>query len=309
VVHGGDKINKPTLIDDSVIEIIREYSKFSPLHNPVNLKGILKMLELMSDKPQVAVFDTAFHATMPFHSRIYGLPFDSFLKGIKKYGFHGTSHRYVTLEAARLLGKTPDEVNLITCHLGNGSSIAAVEKGKSIDTSMGFTPLEGLIMGTRVGDIDPGAIFHIMLNYEFTVPEMESWLNKNCGMMALAGIGSEDMRDIWAAAEKGNHRAMLALRAFSHRVAEYIGGYAWHLKGDFHIVFTGGIGEKDYGVREMALEGQEKNGIILDKEANNRNDTFITAPDSPKKAMVIHTDEELMIAKDSFDLLKASRVF
>ena len=306
VVHGGDKVSEPCVVNDAVISVIREFERFAPLHNPVNLRGIEKAREIFHGKPQAAVFDTAFHASIPDHSRIYGLPYENYAEGIKKYGFHGTSHRFVTLEAAKLLGKAPSETNLITCHLGNGSSIAAVLKGKSIDTSMGFTPLEGLIMGTRCGDIDPAAVFYLMVNRDFTAAEMEDWLNTRCGMYGLAGVGSQDMRDIWKAADAGNDRAKLAIRAFSHRVSEYIGGYAWHLRGDYNIVFTGGIGEKDWGVRELALEGQENNGIILDKEANRRNAIFVTAPYSPRKVMVIHTNEELMIARDTYDSLRVA---
>ena len=305
VVHGGDKVSEPTVIDDAVIEIIREHEQFAPLHNPINRRGIEKARELFPDRPQVAVFDTAFHASIPDHARIYGLPYKNFAEGIKKYGFHGTSHHFVTLEAAALLGIPAERINLVTCHLGNGSSIACVRNGRSIDTSMGFTPLEGLIMGTRCGDIDPGAIFYIMEDRDFTAAEMEDWLNKHCGMLPLAGVGSQDMRDIWKAADAGNMQAMLALRAFAHRVSEYIGGYSWHLKGDCHIVFTGGIGEKDWGVREMILEGHEASGFIIDREANRRNATFVTTSESPRKALVIHTNEELMIAKDTVSALKA----
>ena len=306
VVHGGDKVSEPCVVSDAVISVIREFERFAPLHNPVNLRGIEKARDIFRGRPQAAVFDTAFHASIPDHSRIYGLPYENYIEGIKKYGFHGTSHRFVTLEAAKLLGKDPSETNLITCHLGNGSSIAAVLKGKSIDTTMGFTPLEGLIMGTRCGDIDPAAVFYLMINRDFTAVEMEEWLNQRCGMLGLAGVGSQDMRDIWKAADAGNERAKLALRAFSHRVSKYIGSYAWALHGDFNIVFTGGIGEKDYGVREMALEGQQNNGIFLDKDANRRNELFITAPYSPRKVMVIHTNEELMIARDTYNSLKTA---
>jgi len=303
VVHGGDKISEPSLINEDVMAVIMDCERFAPLHNPVNRRGIERAKELFPGRPQVAIFDTAFHASIPDHARIYGLPYENYLEGVKKYGFHGTSHRFVALEAAKLLGKAPNEVDLITVHLGNGSSIAAVHKGKSIDTSMGFTPLEGLIMGTRCGDVDPAAIFYVMVAGNFTPVEMEDWLNKHCGMSALAGVGSQDMRDIWAAADKGNEQAKLALRAFAHRVSEYIGGYSWHLKGACHIVFTGGIGEKDYGVREMVLEGQQANGFILDNEANRHNETIITTPDSPRKALVIHTNEELMIAQDTYEVI------
>jgi len=302
VVHGGTDISRPSLIDDQVIAIIRKYEPFAPLHNPVNLQGITIAQQLFPDVPQVAVFDTAFHTTIPDKARIYGLHFKHFENGIRKYGFHGTSHHYVTLEAARLLGVPSDRVNLITCHLGNGSSIAAVERGKSIETSMGFTPLEGLIMGTRCGDIDPAAIFYIMREADFTINEMEEWLNKKSGMYALAGIESADMRHIWEAAEQGNRNAMLALEAFAHRVSRFIGAYAWYLKGDYHIVFTGGIGEKDYGVRELVLKDQGGNGFILDPAANRACKTIVTAPESPRKAFVIHTDEELMIAKQTHEL-------
>jgi len=305
VVHGGDKIVQPSIVDENVIAAIMHFEAFAPLHNPVNLKGIRKAMQIFSDKPQVAVFDTAFHGTIPDKARVYGLHYKHFLDGVKKYGFHGTSHHYVALEAARLLGKPLAEVNLITCHLGNGSSIAAIQRGKSIETSMGLTPLEGLIMGTRCGDIDPAAIFHIMRNADFTPDEMEGWLNKESGMYALAGSHTPDMRRIWESADDGNRWARLALEAFAHRVGRYIGASIWYLNGDFHIVFTGGIGENDWRTRELILEGHEGNGIILDKRANKACEAVITTPDSPRKAFVIHTDEELMIAKYTCELIAA----
>ena len=304
VVHGGDEITRPSLIDDRVITVIEECEAFAPLHNPVNLRGIRIAAEVFPGKPQVAVFDTAFHATIPDSAKTYGLDRKYFHDGIKKYGFHGTSHHYVTLEAARMLGVAPDEVNLITCHLGNGSSIAAVEKGKSIETSMGFTPLEGLMMGTRSGDMDPAAILYVMKNEGLTPDETETWLNKKSGMYALAGIESSDMRQIWDAADAGNQQATLALEAFAHRVGKYIGACSWHLKGNYDLVFTGGIGENDWRMRELILQGHEASGIILDTQANRSNESVITTPDSPRKALVIHTDEELMIARSTYDTVK-----
>lgn len=306
VVHGGEKFASSCIINDSVIKALEECIELAPLHNPPNLTGIAACKEILPNTPMVAVFDTAFHQTMPKKSYLYGLPYEYYEKyGIRKYGFHGTSHRYVTLKAAEMLGKKPEEVNLITCHLGNGASIAAIKEGKSIDTSMGFTPLEGLIMGTRCGSLDPAVVPFLMEKEGWNTDEVNNLMNKKSGVLGISGVSS-DFRDIENAAEEGNERASLALEAFRQRVTQYIGAYAAILGRVDGIVFTAGLGENSADDREVILKPMEAWGIKIDPENNNTRgkQLFITTQDSSIKAMVIPTNEELMIARDTLELVK-----
>ncbi|HLR42312.1 MAG TPA: acetate kinase [Pseudogracilibacillus sp.] len=308
VVHGGEYFSKSVLITDEVIEKIEEVSELAPLHNPPNLTGIAAFKDILPDTPMVAVFDTAFHQTMPEKSYIYSLPYDYYEKyGIRKYGFHGTSHKYVSQKAAELLERPLDNLRLITCHLGNGASITAVENGKSIDTSMGFTPLAGVTMGTRSGDIDPAIIPFIKEKTGMSAAEVTDVLNKKSGLLALSGI-SNDLRDIQAAAEEGNERAQLALDIFVQRIHQYIGSYAAAMHGVDAIIFTAGVGENSKIVREKILTGLEFMGVYCDPKLNNEcgRQGFLNYPHSPVKVIVIPTDEEVMIARDTFKYAKVS---
>ncbi len=303
VVHGGEKFTKSVLIDDKAIETFKELSVLAPLHNPANVMGIEAARKLLPDIPHVAVMDTAFHQTMPEHVYLYAVPYEWYEKHkVRRYGFHGTSHLYVSRRAAALLGKKPSEVNLITCHIGNGASITAIKEGKSYDHSMGFTPLEGLIMGTRSGDIDPAIIPYIMKMEGLTADEVVTILNKKSGILGITGKYT-DRRDVIAAAEKGDKRAQLALRMESYRIKKYIGAYMAALGKVDAIVFTAGVGEMAWQIREMALEGLEHIGVMLDKEKNrqavSRNKEFVISKDeSPVKIFVIPTDEELVFTED-----------
>ncbi|QWG30047.1 acetate kinase [Bacillus mycoides] len=300
VVHGGEKFADSVLIDDEVLADIEELSDLAPLHNPANLVGIKAFQEVLPNVPAVAVFDTAFHQTMPESAFLYSLPYEYYEKfGIRKYGFHGTSHKYVTERAAELLGRPIESLSLLSCHLGNGASIAAVEGGKSIDTSMGFTPLAGVTMGTRSGNIDPALIPYIMEKTGQTVEEVLNVLNKKSGMLGLSGFSS-DLRDIEQAEEEGNHRAEVALDVFVGRIHKYIGSYAARMKGVDAIIFTAGIGENSALIRERVLEGLEFMGVYFDPKRNNVHgeEAFISFPHSPVKIIVIPTDEEVMIARD-----------
>ncbi len=287
VVHGGIEFKKPSLITAEVIAKIKECCELAPLHNPVNLAGIEACQEFLPGVKQVAVFDTAFHQTLPEHAYVYGLPYEYLQKyNLRKFGFHGTSHHYVTQEAARQLKKPLRKLKLITCHLGNGCSIAAVKNGKSVDTSMGFTPLEGLVMGTRCGDIDPASVIFLAEKEKISLQEIDKVLNYKSGLKGISGI-SNDMREIDAAAKKGNHRARLALDIFAYRIKKYIGSYVAVLGGVDAIVFTAGIGENEKRVRQKILKGLFN---FLD----------------PKKTavLVIPTNEELMIAREVFRIVK-----
>ncbi|EJQ46790.1 Acetate kinase [Bacillus mycoides] len=300
VVHGGEKFADSVLINDEVLADIEELSDLAPLHNPANLVGIKSFQEVLPNVPAVAVFDTAFHQTMPESAFLYSLPYEYYEKfGIRKYGFHGTSHKYVTERAAELLGRPLESLSLLSCHLGNGASIAAVEGGKSIDTSMGFTPLAGVTMGTRSGNIDPALIPYIMEKTGQTVEEVLNVLNKKSGMLGLSGFSS-DLRDIEQAEEEGNHRAEVALDVFVGRIHKYIGSYAARMKGVDAIIFTAGIGENSALIRERVLEGLEFMGVYFDPKRNNVHgeEAFISFPHSPVKIIVIPTDEEVMIARD-----------
>ncbi|WP_069650229.1 acetate/propionate family kinase [Caloranaerobacter ferrireducens] len=301
VVHGGEKFSGSVVIDDEVLKVLRECADLAPLHNPPNIMGIEACQELMPNTPMVGVFDTAFHQTMPKSSYIYPLPYELYEKyGIRKYGFHGTSHKYVSNRAAEILGKDINELNIITCHLGNGASLAAVKKGKSIDTSMGFTPLEGLAMGTRCGDIDPAIVTFLMEKENMSTSEVNNLLNKKSGVLGISGVSS-DFRDIEEAAAKGNERAQLALDKFTSRVKKYVGAYAAIMGGVDVIVFTAGLGENSPETREAVCEGLEFMGVEIDKEKNKvrGKETIISTENSKVKVLVVPTNEELMIARET----------
>jgi acetate kinase len=300
VVHGGEVFNESVLITDEVIDKIEELSDLAPLHNPANLTGIKAFKNVLPNVPAVAVFDTAFHQSMPESSFLYSLPYEYYKDfGIRKYGFHGTSHKYVSERAAEMLGRPQEQVRLISCHLGNGASIAAIEGGKSIDTSMGFTPLAGVAMGTRSGNIDPALIPFIMEKTGSTAEEVLNILNKKSGMLGVSGFSS-DLRDIEQQASEGNERAELALEVFANRIHKYIGSYASRMYGVDAIVFTAGIGENSTLVREKVLQGLEFMGVYWDPARNNvrGEEAFINYPHSPVKVMIIPTNEEVMIARD-----------
>jgi len=301
VAHGGEKFAHSTLIDDEVMKEIGDISDLAPLHNPANLMGIEVCEELMPETPQVAVFDTAFHQTMPEEAYTYALPYEYYEKyGVRRYGFHGTSHGYVANRAAEMMDQDINNLKIVTCHLGNGASIAAVKNGESVDTSMGFTPLEGLVMGTRCGDIDPAIVPFIMDKEDMIASDIDSILNKESGLYGVSGVSS-DMRDIEGAADEGNNQAKVALDIFNYRVKKYIGSYSAAMGGVDAVVFTAGIGENAIETREEILAGLEYMGIIIDKKANDirGKEQIITTSDSTVKAMVIPTNEELVIAKDT----------
>lgn len=301
VLHGGEKFTESAVVNDAVLEGIREYIPLGPLHNPANLKGIETCMEVMPGVPNVAVFDTAFHQTMPDYAFLYAIPYEAYDKyHIRKYGFHGTSHRYLSIAVPKFLGMDPHNLKLITCHLGNGSSIAAIKDGKCLDTSMGLTPLEGLAMGTRSGDIDPAAIPYLMDKFGMNADETINFLNKKSGMLGLSGVSS-DFRDLWNAADEGNKMARLALHLFNYRVKKYIGAYAAVLDGVDVICFAGGIGENDERVRQEVCENMDYLGIKLDLAENDKRggERIISTPDSKVKVVVVPTDEEMMIAMDT----------
>ncbi|WP_077214243.1 acetate kinase [Bacillus dakarensis] len=306
VVHGGEDFNDSVLISDEVLNKIEALSELAPLHNPANVTGIRAFQQVLPNVPAVAVFDTAFHQTMPENSFLYSLPYEYYEKyGIRKYGFHGTSHKYVSERAAEMLGRPLEQLRLLSCHLGNGASIAAIEGGKSIDTSMGFTPLAGVTMGTRSGNIDPALIPYIMEKTNKTAEEVLDVLNKKSGMLAISGFSS-DLRDIEDEAENGNERAELALQVFANRIHKYIGSYAARMYGVDAIIFTAGIGENSTAIRERVLKGLEFMGVYFDPALNKvrGEEAFISYPHSPVKVMVIPTNEEVMIARDVVRLSK-----
>lgn len=301
VVHGGEKFNDSVLITDEVLKEIEEISYLAPLHNPANVVGIKAFKKVLPNVPAVAVFDTAFHQSMPEKSFLYSLPYEYYEKyGIRKYGFHGTSHKYVSERAAELLGRPVEQLRLLSCHLGNGASIAAIEGGKSIDTSMGFTPLAGVTMGTRSGNIDPSLIPYIMQKTGQSAEEVLNVLNNKSGMLGVSGFSS-DLRDIESKAEEGNERAELALEVFASRIHKYIGSYAARMAGIDAIIFTAGIGENSTSVRERVLRGLEFMGVYWDPALNQvrGKEAFISYPHSPVKVIVIPTNEEVMIARDT----------
>ena len=302
VVHGGEKFNKSVLIDDDVKAMIKECYDIAPLHNPANMTGIEAITALMPNVPQVGVFDTAFHQTMPAKSYMYALPYKYYAEdGVRRYGFHGTSHRYVSQRVCEFLGVDIKEQKIITCHVGNGGSITAVLNGKSVDTSMGLTPTEGLMMGTRVGDIDPGALTYLMAKHNLTPAQMQNIINKESGVAGVSEISS-DMREIEAADIAGVERAQLALAMYEQRIIKYIGAYAAEMGGVDIIVFTGGVGENQTGVRENVCAPLGFMGVKLDNELNatiRGKEIVVSTPESKVKVVVIPTDEELMIARDT----------
>jgi acetate kinase len=305
VVHGGDAFREPAQITEYVIEGIRSCSRFAPLHNPHNLRGIQVALELLPGIPQVAVFDTSFHQTMPPEAYTYAIPPDVAGKlGIRRYGFHGTSHRFVAGAAAERLGRPLSALRLITCHLGNGSSVAAIRGGESVETSMGFTPLEGLVMGTRCGDLDPSVVLYLIESGGMSTADVAALLNERSGLLGLSGV-SNDMREILAEAELGNPSARLAVDVYCHRVRKYIGAYAAVLGGIDAVVFTGGIGENSAAVRERICGDLELFGIRLSPERNAAHEPNIG--DGPTRVLVIHTDEELAIARETRRVLAGGR--
>jgi acetate kinase len=306
VVHAGEKFSQSVIVDDAVVAALEECIELAPLHNPPNLLGISACKELMPKTPQVAVFDTAFHQSMPAESYIYAIPYKYYEDyRVRRYGFHGTSHKYVAQRAAAMLGKNPDQVKVITCHIGNGGSISAVKYGKCVDTSMGFTPLEGLVMGTRSGDLDPAIVSYIASKDGIDADAVLGILNKESGVLGVSGVSS-DFRDIDEANEAGNELAKLALDVFAHRVRHYIGGYIAELNGADAIVFTAGVGENSPGMRAQICANLDALGIELDPEANNvrGKETIISTADSKVKLLLIPTNEELVIAQDTYALTK-----
>ncbi len=305
-VHGGEKMTKSALITDEVKEAIKEAAKFAPLHNPANLMGLKACEELLPNVPNVAVFDTAFHQTMPAKTYLYGIDYKYYEEDdIRKYGFHGTSHNYITNRAADLLGKSVEDTNIISAHLGNGSSITAVKEGKSFDTTMGLTPLEGLVMGTRSGDLDPAVVTYIEEKDGVAPEDMNNILNKESGVLGVSGVSS-DFRDLEDAAKDGNERAQVALDMFTTRAKRYIAGYMAEIENTDAIVFTGGIGENSIEMREDILKGFEQFGVKIDEKANQvrGGEHVISTEDSKVKVMVVATNEELMIARDTQELVK-----
>jgi acetate kinase len=313
VVHGGEKFTEGTLITDEILSQMEALTPLAPLHNPVMVAGIKEMRRLFPAVPHIAVFDTAFHHTLPADAYLYGLPYELYeKKSVRRYGFHGSSHHYVALRSAQFLKRRPNELRLVSCHLGNGSSICAVDHGRSVDTSMGFTPLEGLIMGTRCGDLDPGVIAFLERNEKLSVPQIDEVLNKKSGLLGLSGISS-DMREILKAADGGNHRALLALKTFCYRVRKYIGTYVASLGGLDALVFTGGIGQGSAVVRALALQGLDCMGIRLDDERNDEacgsdNVCRISADDSRVAVLVIPAEEERMMAREALRALSRSYI-
>jgi len=306
VVHGGEKFASSVRIDGAVMTAIDECIPFAPLHNPANITGINACIAVMGkDVPQVAVFDTAFHQTMPGKAFMYALPYDYYKKdGVRRYGFHGTSHRYVSARCAEMLGKSVESLKIISCHMGNGSSICAIDGGKSVDTSMGFTPLVGLPMGTRCGDLDPGAMQYIMNKYNLGIDEMLGILNKKSGVLGVSGVSS-DFRDLESAAGEGNIQAALALEMFYYWVAKVVGSYAAAMNGVDAIIYTAGVGENSASTRAAISAYFGYLGVKIDAEANKKRgeDIIISTPDSAVKVMVIPTNEELVIARDTRDIV------
>lgn len=306
MVHGGEKFNQSVVLTKEVLDAFIACNDLAPLHNPANLKGVDAVSALLPNIPQVGVFDTAFHQTMPAHAYMYAIPYEMYQKyGVRRYGFHGTSHRYVSQRVCEYLGIPAEGSRIITCHVGNGGSISAVKDGKCIDTTMGLTPLEGLMMGTRSGDIDGGAVTFIMEKENLTPTEMSNLLNKKSGLAGVSGVSS-DMREVGGAAAQGNERCQLALKMYSYRIKKYVGAYAAAMGGVDVILFTGGVGENQSDIREAVCEGLEYMGVELDEEKNNStrgDEAVISTPGSKVKVCVIPTDEELMIAKDTVALV------
>jgi acetate kinase len=310
VVHAGEKYAASVMITPDVVAALEECIPLAPLHNPPNIVGIKAVQAVLPDTPMVGVFDTAFHQTMPDSSYIYPLPYSMYEEHkIRRYGFHGTSHRYVTLRAAEMLGREPSEVNLITCHLGNGASVTAVRGGRSLDTSMGFTPLEGLVMGTRTGDLDPAISGYLERNLGMSLDDVEKMLNKQSGMLGISGVSS-DLRDVEREYANGNDRCRLALEIYCIQIRKYIGAYAVELGKVDGIVFTAGVGENDSLVREWACRGLEIIGAHLDpfKNATRRDESIISKMSSRVAILIVPTNEELMIARDTQDIIRTGMV-
>ena len=306
MVHGGEKFNKSVLLNEEVLKVFEECSDLAPLHNPANLKGVNAVSELMPGLPQVGVFDTAFHQTMPDYAYMYAVPYELYEKyAIRRYGFHGTSHRYVAQRVCDFLGVNPEDKKIITCHIGNGASIAAVDGGKCVDTSMGLTPLEGVMMGTRSGDIDGGAVAFLQKKLNLDADGISDLLNKKSGVLGITELSS-DMREVEAACEKGEPKAVLAMQMYNYRIKKYIGAYAAAMGGVDIIVFTAGVGENQWCTRQESCEGLEFLGVKIDKELNKGLrgvEKVISTPDSKVTVCIIPTDEELMIATDTMNLL------
>ena len=306
IVHGGEKFAASTIITDEVMKAIEECNDLAPLHNPANLIGINACKKLMPATPMVAVFDTAFHQTMPAKAYLYGLPIEYYKKyKVRRYGFHGTSHRYVSQRVCEFLGVEPEGKKIITCHIGNGGSITAIKDGKCVDTSMGLTPLEGLMMGTRSGDIDAGAVSFIMEKEGLDANGISNLLNKKSGVLGISGVSS-DMRELLAACANGNERAILAEKMYYYRIKKYIGAYCAALGGVDIILFTGGVGENQFECREAVCKDMEFMGIEVDNDVNAKvrgEEAIISTPASKVKVVVIPTDEELLIASDTMDIL------
>ena len=308
MVHGGEKFSSSVLLTEQVMKDFEACNDLAPLHNPANIKGVNAVKEIAPEMPQVGVFDTSFHQTLPDYAYIYGVPYELYEKyGIRRYGFHGTSHRYITKRVCEILGVKPEDKKIITCHIGNGGSIAAVKNGKCVDTTMGLTPLEGLMMGTRSGDIDPGAIPFIMEKLQLDGKGLSDLLNKKSGVLGVSGVSS-DMREVEAAAASGNKRAELANTIYFYRIKKYIGAYAAAMGGVDIIVFAGGVGENQAPCREAALEGLDFIGVELDKELNKKSrgeEVVLSTPESKVKVVLVPTDEELMIASDTYEIVSA----
>ncbi|MDR1675381.1 MAG: acetate kinase [Tannerella sp.] len=302
VVHGGEKFSNSVLIDDEVIVKVRECSELAPLHNPANLEGIRAIRKILPGTPQVAVFDTAFHQSMPDYAYMYGLPYETYENyGVRRYGFHGTSHRYVSYRACKILDVHYETQRIVTAHVGNGGSITAIRNGKSVDTSMGLTPVEGLLMGTRCGDVDAGVLPFLMRKEGLDVAGLSDLINKRSGVWGVSGV-SPDMRELEAACAENNPRALLAMKMYIYRIRKYIGAYAAVLGGIDILVFTGGVGENQCSLRAEACRNMEYMGIRMDEQKNSTvhgTEAVISAPDSQVKVIVVPTDEEYMIASDT----------
>lgn len=310
VAHGGENFTESVLIESKVKKDIERCGELAPLHNPANLKGILSVEKLVPGVPQVAVFDTSFHQSMPDFAFMYAIPYEYYKKyRIRKYGFHGTSHKFVAKKAAGIIDKEFESLKIITCHLGNGASVAAIKNGKSIDTSMGFTPVDGLIMGTRTGEIDPGVLIYIADKEHLNVQGVNNMINKKSGVMGITNLSS-DMRDLELAASSGNKRAILALQMYAYKVKKFIGAYIAALNGLDLLVFTGGVGENDFNVRKMICSDMECLGIEFDAEINQgkkNQDIIISKPSSKVTVMAVTTDEELVIATDTKKIVTSKR--
>jgi acetate kinase len=307
VVQGGEGYKESVLITKEVIKDIEDNIELAPLHNPANLKGIMSVENLLPGIPQVAVFDTSFHQTMPEYAYMYAIPREFYTKyKIRKYGYHGTSHKYVSRAASKVIGKDTRDLKMITCHLGNGASVAAIEYGKSIDTSMGFTPVDGLMMGTRTGDIDPGVLLYLADKEHLSLKGVSNLINKSSGMQGVSGISS-DMRNLELAYYEGNENATLALTMYTYRIKKFIGAYAAIMNGLDALIFTGGVGENDFNIRRMICQNMDYLGLMFDEVANHGikgQNRVISKPESKVTAAVVQTDEELLIATDTYKILE-----